>query len=255
MNQIYYRELKKFEILSDDVARDMIIEYQNGNKAVLNKIIECHLRLVVFYAHKFQYFLKMMDLFDVEDLISEGNLGMIKAIEMYKPEKNVSFSFFAHYYIITYIRHFFRDNKNTMTNANNSGKLDLKIKARLDDLSQQMMQNLTASDLSGLGEFYAVNLDKYDNNIIKNPDFETAPLFSEEGAVEDELEREDTLSRLQLSIAKLTEREQQVVKGYYGLDEERIKSPQLAEQMGLTKAGVLHMKERALKKLNIMMNT
>ena len=78
------------ETLSEDEERYWTIEKENGNPLGRQKLIEHNLRLVVYVAKKFA-----SSEVDVEDLISIGSLGLIKAVNTYKSEKNIKLATYA----------------------------------------------------------------------------------------------------------------------------------------------------------------
>ena len=77
-------------ILSEDEERDYILKSENGDDYAKQKLIEHNLRLVVYVAKKFS----STDI-DVEDLISIGSLGLIKAVNSYKSDKNIKIATYA----------------------------------------------------------------------------------------------------------------------------------------------------------------
>jgi RNA polymerase sigma factor (sigma-70 family) len=59
----------------------------------------------VHFAKQYKNYINQNEAFDIDDLISEGNIGLIKSIPKFKPELNVKFSFYA-FYIKKYIQDF-----------------------------------------------------------------------------------------------------------------------------------------------------
>ncbi len=92
---IYMRELRKIPILSKEEEKIKFAELKNkGDKEAEKKIIESNLRLVVAIAKKYgNNGIKYMD------IIQEGNIGLIKAIEKFKPELGHEFSTYATWWI------------------------------------------------------------------------------------------------------------------------------------------------------------
>ena len=78
------------ETLTEDEERYWTNEKENGNPLGRQKLIEHNLRLVVYVAKKFA-----STEIDVEDLISIGSLGLIKAVNTYKSEKNIKLATYA----------------------------------------------------------------------------------------------------------------------------------------------------------------
>lgn len=74
---------------------DLVIEYKNGNLEALNQLIEQNLGMVHRFAHKYSS-LCQTSFLDVDDLIQEGMIGIIKAAEKYNPEGDALFSTYAY---------------------------------------------------------------------------------------------------------------------------------------------------------------
>lgn len=92
---IYLSELRQYDRLSIEEERELTREYYNSHsKEAKNKLINANLSLVVAVAKKY-----IGRGLDFEDLIQEGNLGLILAIEKYNPNKGYKVSTYAVYWI------------------------------------------------------------------------------------------------------------------------------------------------------------
>ncbi|MBO4285314.1 MAG: RNA polymerase factor sigma-32 [Alphaproteobacteria bacterium] len=91
----YLQEIRKFPILEPDEEYRLALEYQKTHdEAVAYKLITSHLRLVVKVVSKYRgYGLS------VSEMISEGSLGLLSAIEKFEPEKGFRFSTYALWWI------------------------------------------------------------------------------------------------------------------------------------------------------------
>jgi RNA polymerase primary sigma factor len=92
--QIYLREIRKSPLLSSKQERDLAIRIGKGDEAARNEMIESNLRLVVKIAKKYLY--RGLAL---SDLIAEGNIGLIKAVERFAPDRETRFSTYATWWI------------------------------------------------------------------------------------------------------------------------------------------------------------
>ena len=104
---IYIREIGKFPFLKPEeeyaLARKVIDE--NDPDAAF-RLVSSHLRLVVKIAMDFQR--RWMQ--NVLDLIQEGNVGLMRAVHKFDPEKGIKFSYYAAFWIKAYILKFIMDN-------------------------------------------------------------------------------------------------------------------------------------------------
>ncbi len=92
--QIYLREIRKSPLLSSKQERDLAIRIGKGDEAARNEMIESNLRLVVKIAKKYLH--RGLAL---SDLIAEGNIGLIKAVERFAPDRETRFSTYATWWI------------------------------------------------------------------------------------------------------------------------------------------------------------
>ncbi len=105
--QLYLREVNRFPMLKPDEEFTLIRQYreQNDTKAAF-RLISSHLRLVVRIAMDFQR--SWMQ--NILDLIQEGNVGLMKAVQKFDPERGIKFSYYASFWIKAYILKFIMDN-------------------------------------------------------------------------------------------------------------------------------------------------
>jgi RNA polymerase primary sigma factor len=90
----YLREIQKTTLLTAEEEKELAGRVDKGDKAARNKMIECNLRLVVKIAKR--YINRGLPFLD---LIEEGNLGLIKAVERFKLSKECRFSTYATWWI------------------------------------------------------------------------------------------------------------------------------------------------------------
>ena len=103
--KIYYKDLKKCEPIPFSYERELILKSKEGDVDARNKIIESNLRFVFNIARK--YTGKGIP---ISDLISEGNLGLVKAIEKFDTTKDVKFITYAVYWVREYMSASIRKN-------------------------------------------------------------------------------------------------------------------------------------------------
>jgi RNA polymerase primary sigma factor len=92
--QIYLREIRKSPLLSSRQERALAKRISQGDEAARNDMIESNLRLVVKIAKKYLH--RGLAL---SDLIAEGNIGLIKAVERFSPDRDTRFSTYATWWI------------------------------------------------------------------------------------------------------------------------------------------------------------
>jgi RNA polymerase primary sigma factor len=90
----YFHEIGKIPLLTAEEEVELSLRVQSGCEEARNRMIAANLRLVVRIAGEFGHFG-----LPVADLISEGNLGLIKAVERFRPLKGSKFSSYASWWI------------------------------------------------------------------------------------------------------------------------------------------------------------
>ncbi len=92
--QIYLREIRKSPLLSSKQEKELAVKIAEGDEFARNSMIESNLRLVVKIAKKYLH--RGLAL---ADLIAEGNIGLIKAVERFSPDRETRFSTYATWWI------------------------------------------------------------------------------------------------------------------------------------------------------------
>ncbi len=102
----YISEISKYKLLSLDEEKELVNKLsETGDIEVAKKLVVANLRLVVKIAMEYRSAYK-----NVMDLIQEGNMGLMKAVSKYDPSKGAKLSYYASWWIKSYILKFILDN-------------------------------------------------------------------------------------------------------------------------------------------------
>lgn len=178
-------------------------------KAARSLLIEHNLRLVVYIAKKFDN-----TCVGVEDLISIGTIGLIKAINTFNPEKNIKLATYASRCIENEILMYLRRNNKT------------RMEVSIDE---------------------PLNVD-WDGNELLLSDI----LGTDEDVIYRELEDETEKQLLLSAISRLTPREQQIVELRYGLQNEEgteMTQKEVADLMGISQSYISRLEKKIMKRL------
>ena len=147
----YLQNIKKYPILSSDEEYELALEYQKTkDKKIAYKLITSHLRLVVKVVAKYRgYGLP------VGEMISEGNIGLIYAVDKFEPEKGFRFSTYALWWIKASVQKYILNSWSLVKLGTTAAQKKLffnlrKIKNRLNliddrDLSQSVLSDIAQS--------------------------------------------------------------------------------------------------------------
>ena len=105
--QLYLREISRFPMLQPEEEHELALRVRDHNDPdSAFRLVSSHLRLVVRIAMDFQR--RWMQ--NVLDLVQEGNVGLMRAVNKFDPDKGIKFSYYASFWIKAYILKFIMDN-------------------------------------------------------------------------------------------------------------------------------------------------
>jgi RNA polymerase sigma-32 factor len=105
--QMYLSDAKQYQLLSRDEERELVMQYkETGDPEAANKLITSNLRLVVKIALDFHQSWSK----NFMDLVQEGNLGLLQAVNRFDPDRGTKFSYYAAFWIKAYIMKYLLDN-------------------------------------------------------------------------------------------------------------------------------------------------
>ena len=193
--------------LARDEEAELIARMDGGDESVKSQLIERNLRLVVYIARRFEN-----TGINIEDLISIGTIGLIKAVSTYKPAKNIKLATYASRCIENEILMYLRKTAN------------LKSEVSFDEpLNTDWDGNeLLLSDILGT-----------ENDLVMKP-------------IEDDVDRQ----LLTNALEKLSERERLIITLRFGLDgrQERTQK-EVADQLGISQSYISRLENRIISRL------
>jgi RNA polymerase primary sigma factor len=254
----YFARIGKGKLLTHEEEVELSRQAEAGDQEARRRLIEKNLRLVVSVAKKY----RGMGL-PFEDLIQEGNIGLIKAVERFDPEMSHRFSTYATWWIRQAISRAISDKGRVVRLPVHAGEKARKVARVRNALSAELRREPTAEEIA---ESLGWSVQEVNAVIGFLPDATSLdrPAGSEDGApklgelVEDErasevpdaVIREMENARLREAIEGMADRERRVLVRRYGLDDrEPATLTELGAELGLTRERVRQLQRNAERQL------
>ena len=255
--RIYLKEIGMYPLLSKERELELAKRKNEGDKAAVEELINCNLRLVVSIAKKYTgrglTFL---------DLIQEGNLGLIKGIEKYDYEKGFKVSTYATWWIKQAITRALADKSRTIripvhmveeinkvVRAQKSLTLELGYEPSHKQLADKL--GLDEERLVEILQF-AADSTSLDMKVGDEEDSSLADFIADKNAVSPEgfAEQEHLKDNINQMLEVLTERERNIIIERFGLLSGEPKTlEEVGTQFNVTRERIRQIESKALKKL------
>ncbi|MCR5189502.1 MAG: RNA polymerase sigma factor RpoD/SigA [Treponema sp.] len=221
MNDYYYRDISKVPLLTLEEEKALATKAFSGDKAAQDKLVEANLRFVVSIASKYA------GVMELDDLIDEGNLGLMHAAEKYDPSSKARFATYAAWWIKAYIQKAIRETSTGVKFPSN--KYEEMKKTQWKFLSLDKVISSSDDSTTTLSDFV------FDDKVVD---------------AEEEYCKKALVSDLWSSLDILDSRSRTVIIKRYGLDGNKPMSlSQLGELMGLTRESIRQIEKKALAEL------
>lgn len=252
---IYLNDIRKYKILTKEEEEELLARVKEGDVEAKNKLIVSNLRLVVSIAKS--YLNKKMSLID---MISEGNIGLIHAVEKFDTDKGYRFSTYAVWWI-----------KQSISKALINKGREIRVPSYKYDLYNKI-NKFILDEMVRTGE-YPTNEEVAEKLNLKLKTVEDAGLdFQEIMSLSEEVGEniflEDTLAiqdktdiekdfinkmgreKVKNMVNDLTTREREILKRRYGLDGYDIHTlEEIGETFSITRERVRQLEKKTLEKL------
>lgn len=200
------------EPLSKEEEYEYVEKFQNGDLDAKDKLIEHNLRLVVYLSKKYE-----STKIDLEDLVSIGTIGLIKAINTYKNDKNIKLATYASRCIDNEILMYLRKNKKR------NADVSLDESLSFDNEGNE----LRLADILGT-----------DDDIVTK-----------------DIENDDIRRIMLEEIDKLNERDKQIIILRYGLNGKKdYTQKEVATMLGISQSYISRIEKKIIKNISELIN-
>jgi RNA polymerase sigma-32 factor len=264
----YLQQVSKYELLSAEEEKELTLHlFETGDLETAKRLVTANLRLVVKIALEYKNAYQ-----NVLDLIQEGNFGLMKAVSKYDPTKGAKLSYYASWWIRSYILKFILDNFRLVKIGTTSDQKKLfynlmREKERLMNQGIEPDVKLLSENL-GVPEKTVAEMDMRLSSSGSEVSLDK-PLFSDSSAtlsdtisdeaqgIEEELGFKQGMEilqdQLQEYVANLKPRDKEIFKKRL-LSEVPPSLQSIADEYGVSRERIRQIEERLLKNLKVYMS-
>ena len=257
----YLKDVRPIALLTPSEEIELAQRIQKGDRAARDKMIRANLRLVISIAKRYSNLGVPLT-----DLIEEGNIGLMKSVDKFDPDKGFRFSTYAAWWIKQGISRAIIDQGKMIRVPVYMNEEIMKYKKAMEKLSHKLKRKPTVGEVAKKMKIPVNKVRDLENAISKMASLD-APIGEEgEGQVKDIIEDENIASpdeQLETFFNKeravrfldlLSEREREILDLRYGLtDGETHTLAQIAKQLGVSRERVRQIEAAALKKIKVML--
>lgn len=265
ISDAYFNEVRRIPLLTEKEERELVLQYKNGasekeREKAKNKLVESNLRFVISIAKKLgtpETFL---------DLVSEGNIGLIKAVEKFNVDKECHLITYALSWIVAYIKNYQITQLNSVVPPN-ALKLHNYIKNVTREFYMKNERNPTPHEIADLVrkkfDFRITNLEDVELGKMISIDEKYGVIDDDETVeetemylsrtstnnIQDDIEDEYKHHKLNFFLGKLEDRERFIVERHYGIGCEQESFDTIGLQIDLGGERVRQICNAAVKKM------
>ena len=260
----YLQEVSREPMITADEEVDLAQKIKDGDDRALNRLVRANLRFVISVAKQYQN-----TGLTLEDLINEGNLGLIEEAKRYDHTKGFKFISYAVWWIRQSILKAAADNSRTIRLPHNRLGEIQKINKASSDFEQTMEREPTDEELADILD---MDLEKVQNSrkMSKKQASLDAPMANDEDnnslisviesdgtpAPSDTLIHESLSTDIERTLSYLKGMEAEVIRLFYGLSgRKEMTLEEIGSHFGLTRERIRQIKERGLRRMRRLSRT
>tara|TARA_S200000501_G_scaffold62142_1_gene52754 strand:- start:996 stop:1841 length:846 start_codon:yes stop_codon:yes gene_type:complete len=253
---LYFSEIEKTKPLdpSEEIRLTKLVK--KGDRKALNMIIESNLKFVVSVANKYR-----VTGIPLEDLINEGNIGLVKSAFRFDETRGFKFISYAVWWIRQSILQFIADQGRVVRLPANIANSMTKMKKNSEKLENALERLPTMGEIAELMEISEKEADKLvqfnarslstDHPMGDDEKMSMKDLLQSQDSDPDLELMEDSLSKEIKTILKtIPNREAYILEKYFGINLDRpFTLEEIGDELSLTRERIRQLKERAIKRL------
>lgn len=253
LNEINYRKTRKLKLLKKKKSI-----YEAYSKELTHKFVQSNLRLVISIAKRY-----LNHGLPLSDLIQEGNVGLIKSIDKFDPNKGYRFSTYASWWIFQAITRALLVQTGSIKIPVYLLEKSSRVYKAKDSLMKEMGKMPTPEEIAEESGTYvsyverilntstdSVSMDRYNEDLKRNLHDILADNSSQSP---DHITNTEELNcHIRESLSLLSEKEEQVLRMRFGIDQDNINTlDDIGKKFRLTRERIRQIEQKALKKLSV----
>jgi len=257
--QSYLNEIAKVDPLTREEEHALAVKAQKGDKEAINRVLTANLKFVVRVAARYQN--RGLTL---SELISEGNQGLIKAIEKFEPERHNKFISYAVWWIkqkiisaLTDKNNLIRmplDKVNLLNKINKKKEMIYSITGKRPDEGEIARDtNVPLKHIKKVKRQEINTVSIHDKSYNSNHDQINFDDFLKDMSINDPKDlylAKKRDKKIERALSELPARDSFIISEYFGLEGKKGKNyAQIAEELGLSRERVRQIQKKALEKI------
>ena len=251
----YLHQISKYRIYSNDEMIELFKRYRNGDKNAFNLIIMSQQRLVANIA--FLYCRKGAPL---EDIIQEGNVGLVKAAERFDYTQYRSFSNYAKSWILQSISFAMASMPYMIRLPLNQLSLYRKVRDFKDHYEQEngyspSINDIDLNESSDLDRIKYLDGLPYNLKSLMHLSDNMDAYESRTNAIENSIDKNEVQFSVKKLLSRLQKRERQMLQMFYGINRKEESLASIGDFFGLTRERARQIKEKTVRHLRDILNS
>ena len=256
--EIYLKEIADIPPLTPEEERELVKRAKRGDKEAIEKLIYAHLKAVVNMARHYHGYGVPLG-----DLINEGNLGLLRALQRFDPKRNVRFLSYAIWWVRQAIMKALNEQSRLIRISSEQRTKLKRIREKERDMIQELGEEPTIEELAKELGIEPSEIKKAYRLITSEVSLD-APIFPGEEkqtlldildqdalpSPEETYEKAERAKILKEIIKELPPRDQRILRLYFGLEDGKPRTlEEIGRELGISRERVRQLKARALKTL------
>ena len=250
----YFKDVSKNKPLTPEQEVELAVKIKQGDIDARNKLVSANIRFVISVAKQYQH-----QGLPLPDLINEGNIGLIKAAELFDETKGFKFISYAVWWIrqsiITAIAN---TSKNIRMPLNKVICLN-KINRVISNFEQKEFRKPTISEISkelDINEDTILEIlaaseksTSFDSSVLENDNCSLLDVIPNDSITDEDLTKDSNVIEVREILKTLKTKERDILKMCFGIGCQELTLEEIASKFGQTRERIRQIKELAIKKL------